>query len=396
MGKLYHGALGRIKGSVGNTTFRRIYGVPNASATYEKVTEVANPKTANQINQRYKLPVAQKFYETFKQVLDHSRQGVQQGELTRRAFMSEVLKKSFSGTPFVPKGFQGVVGGTYPMSKGLLPTIGVNDITMKTGTTVGRAVFGFLKQSTGENETVAGFSESVIASNPGRFVEGDELTFVFLVTDDYTGTGAYPVIVSIVLDTTNREDVIPITDTFLVDGHFAAAPITRDPEAEQIVGACCIHSRKNGSSWQYSSEVFALFGEYLTEWQSAGAYSEMLTSYGSAGYNEVGSNKQLKLATNQSYNGRIQVADMLFKSNSFATPVKVLFASTSVLFVQNALTALFVDDDGICIGTDGNPLSVSVPDGEGTSSVEVTPDLIGWSGGTIEWKYEYREQIPRG
>ena len=183
MGTIYHGAIGRVRGSIGNTTYRRIYGKSNESAVYDKVLEVANPKTANQILQRAKMAPAQKFYESFKNVLDHSRQGLQAGEITRRAFMSEVMKKEFRKWTYVPKGFPGVVPSLYPISKGSLPSVGIAEFTESIEwAKLNAAVFPGLRASSVENqpiEDVDAISNILLTDNQNRLQAGDELTFLY-------------------------------------------------------------------------------------------------------------------------------------------------------------------------------------------------------------------------
>ena len=385
MGKLYHGALGRVKGSVGNTTYRRIYGVANASAVYDKVLEVANPRTGNQILQRAKMPPAQKFYENFKSVLDHSRQGLQQGEITRRAFMSDAMKMK-NGYPFVTKGFEGLVAGEYPVSKGTLPEIAVNDfLPLSSGAKVSGVTFD-LRSSMQEEVDVDVISANLIESNPTRFQAGDELTFLFIVTDDYTGNEAYPIVISFVLDPNGTET---LRATFgAVDGVLKVEPSTLDPEGMDVVAAACIHSRKVGDSWVYSrSTMRAMFG-YWIEWQDTNAFNAMMQSYGAAGYNSANNTKILKQATNQPFNGSITTGHWY----STETGEDIIYRFYMRQIVDSSKTAqtytgVFVLDGGL-VNEKGETIYI----GEGEARKKLTPGDIGWTGGTLTWKPEYQQQ----
>lgn len=385
MGKLYHGALGRVKGSVGNTTYRRIYGVSNASAVYDKVLEVANPRTGNQIIQRAKMAPAQKFYESFKSVLDHSRQGLQAGEITRRAFMSDCMKMR-NRFPFVTKGFEGLVAGEYPVSKGTLPEIAVSDFYTLLSEE-GEAMVTFDLASTLVSEgSVDVISANLLASNPTRLQVGDELTFLFIVTDDYTGNEAYPIVISFVLDNNSTETVRASFGA--VDGVLSVQPETIDPEGMEVVAAACIHSRKIGDSWVYSKSTMRTLFDYWIEWQDAAAYNAMMQSYGAAGYNSANSTKILKQATNQPFNGSIRTGHWY----STETGEDIIYRFYMRQIVDSSKTAqtftgVFVLDGGL-VNEKGETIFV----GEGEAKTKLTPVMIGWTGATKEWLPEYQQQ----
>lgn len=385
MGKLYHGALGRVKGSVGNTTYRRIYGVSNASAVYDKVLEVANPRTGNQILQRAKMPPAQKFYEAFKSVLDHSRQGLQAGEITRRAFMSDAMKMR-NGYPCVTKGFEGLVAGRYPVSKGTLPEIAVNEFyPLSGGNTTSGVSFDVLSTLVAESD-VDVISANLLEENPTRFQTGDELTFLFIVTDDYTGNEAYPIVVSFVIDPNSTETV---RASFAAeDGVLRVDPNTVDPEGMDVVAAACIHSRKVGDSWVYSRSTMQMLFDYWHHWQDAAAYNAMMQSYGAAGYNSANNTKILKQATNQPFNGSITTGHWYSKETG--QDIYYRFYMRQVVDsskTAQTYTGVFVLDGGL-VNEKGETIYI----GEGEGRTKLTPVMIGWTGATKEWLPEYQQQ----
>ena len=385
MGKLYHGALGRVKGSVGNTTYRRIYGVANASAVYDKVLEVANPRTGNQILQRAKMPPAQKFYEAFKSVLDHSRQGLQAGEITRRAFMSDAMKMRRSW-PFVTKGFEGLVAGYYQVSKGTMPEILVNDFYKRSSTEGGSSVTFDLYCTLENEDSVDVISANLLAQNGVRLQQGDELTFLFIATGDYTGNEAYPIVISFVLDPNSTESV---NASFREqDGVLKIQPATIDPEGMDIVAAACIHSRKVGDSWTYSRSTMSNLFDYWIKWQDANAYNAMMQSYGAAGYNTANNTKILKQATNQPFNGSIATGHWY----STETGEDIIYRFYMRQIVDSSKTAqtytgVFVLDGGL-VNTKGETIYV----GKGEARTKLTPVMIGWEGPQEEWLPEYQQQ----
>lgn len=387
MGKIFHGVAGRIKGSVGNTTFRRIYGEARASAVYDKVLEVSNPRTGSQILQRMRLAPAQKFYETFKQVLDHSRQGIQAGEKTRRAFMSEVMSKGFASMPYVPKGFEGVVGERYPLSKGTLPRIFAEpSVTMEwcevaLSLTAGQEV-----------DTPAALLANLQASNPGRFEDGDELTFVVLAGNDVSGNESYALIYSVVLSASDIDTAIDERISISQDNTMNFNPqfFTED---DSVLGCAVIHSRKVGDSWTYSAAEMGFDVDYYMIWHSGNAYREAMASYGAAGFNEPNGRKQLKLATNQPYNGAITKANGLINPN-LENELRFTYLMSTTQIVDSSkqaqvVTSVFVKD-GALVNEKGEQIKKT----EGGQQVNVTPIMVGWTGGTRVWKDAYLSQVP--
>ena len=391
MGKLFHGPLGRVKGSVGNVTYRRIYGVANASAMYDKVLEVANPKTANQIVQRAKMQPAQKFYEAFKSVLNHCLQGRQPGEITRRAWMSMHMKSSFRRSSFVPKGWEGIVASPYIVSKGVLPTVGPA-IFEDEGLDYDVPTFGLeYAKETSERRSADVMSAALLTANPDRLQVGDELTFIFLVTDDYTGSEAYPLIVSFVIDPNTGQD-IPLLMGGNKYGGMYVQPLAMDVETYTCVAAACIHSRKVGDSWQYSSEEMSLLVGYSVAWTNSRAYNQMMASYGAEGYNATNGRRVLQQATNQPYNGKIVTFAHMNSERKITYLGSVRENVEASKFADNIL-GVFTSDGtagGNLINQYGQPITIQPAGGD---PINVTPAMVGWTGATIEWSPEYLSQV---
>lgn len=387
MGKIFHGVAGRIKGSVGNTTFRRIYGEANASAMYDKVLEVSNPRTGAQILQRMRLAPAQKFYEAFKQVLDHSRQGIQPGEKTRRAFMAEVMSKGFPSMPYVVKGFQGVVGERYPLAKGTLPRI-----FAEPSTTMEWCETSLDVSSGIQIETPASLLSCLLDSNPGRFEEGDELTFVVLAGDDVNGSESYALIYSVVLSASDNETDISEIFSKSDNGTLNFFPqfFTEDDSA---FGCAVIHSRKVGDKWSYSNSEMQFDQDYYMIYHSGNAYRTAMASYGAAGFNVPNGRKQLNLATNQPYNGAITKANGLVDPN-LESELKFTYLMSTTQIVDSSkqaqvVTSVFVKD-GALVNEKGEQIKKT----QGGQQVNVTPQMVGWAGGTKVWKDAYLSQVP--
>ena len=392
MGKLFHGPLGRVKGSVGNVTYRRIYGVANASAMYDKVLEVANPKTANQIIQRAKMQPAQKFYEGFKSVLNHCLQGRQPGEITRRAWMSMHMNSAFRRNMYVPKGWEGIVASPYVVSKGVLPTVGPA-IFEDLGMEYDLPVFGLkYTQSDVDSRSVDIFSANLLRLNPDRLQVGDELTFLFLVTDDFTGPEAYPLVVSFVIDP-NTGGEVPMKMGGDEYGSMAVQPLAMDVNTYTCVAAACIHSRKVGDKWQYSSEEMSLLVGYDVQWSNSKAYNQMMASYGAEGYNATNGRRILQQATNQPYNGHIAMLAHIDSKRKITYLASVRENVEASKFADNII-GVFTSDGtagGNLINQYGQPITIKSAEGK---EEPVTPATVGWTGATIEWHPEYLNQVP--
>lgn len=112
------GFFSKRRGSAGSLTFSVLNG---KQVTKEKVASMTNPKSDGQSVQRLKLAPAQKFYSAFENVLNHSWQSSEYGNKSRNYFMSKALARN--GGPYVIKGSNILVPGTYPVSEGTLGTI---------------------------------------------------------------------------------------------------------------------------------------------------------------------------------------------------------------------------------------------------------------------------------
>lgn len=399
MGTIYHGAIGRVRGSIGNTTYRRIYGKSNESAVYDKVLEVANPKTANQILQRAKMAPAQKFYEAFKTVLDHSRQGLQAGEITRRAFMSEVMKKEFRSWAYVPKGFPGVVPSRYPISKGSLPSVGLADFydniawaKQNTPSFPGISARSAGQEPIEDTDVISGI---LLSDNKNRLQDGDELTFLFVISpSDIQSDENICMSVSLVLDNKNTV-ALPVLFGADAHGNLVVYPQSVYGKDAYVVGAACIHSRKVGSAWQYSNEVMTVEQDCVVAWGNARAYREMMASYGAAGYNDANSRRQLQQATNQNFNGNIGTGKFNFNyGENQKAEVTYLLSTTQVVSggkQAQPVVALFTENNFI-IGKDGN--KIAKPGGGADQYLK--KEDIGWAGPTVDWSDVFKEQIPSG
>lgn len=133
--------------------------------------------------------------------------------------------------------------------------------------------------------------------------------------------------------------------------------------------------------------------DYYMVWHSGNAYREAMASYGAAGFNVPNGRKQLKLATNQPYNGAITKANGLLNPNT-ENELKFTYLMSTTQIVDSSkqaqvVTSVFVKD-GALVNEQGEQIKKT----EGGQQVNVTPQMIGWAGGTRVWKDAYLVQVP--
>lgn len=194
--------FGPRRGSTKSLTFQVVNG---QQITKERVSEVKNPKTSSQAVQRMKLAPAQKFYSAFEAVLNHAYQGVQYGNKSREHFMSLAMKQN--GGPYVVKGYNGLVPGTYLVAEGNIPEV---ILTPDWG---GPSVVTSLNVSEAPASR-ADFVANVLENNPW-IMEGDKLTFLFVM--DYNSVyyaDKKQIIMKAVLSEGESDDYAVLSDTF--------------------------------------------------------------------------------------------------------------------------------------------------------------------------------------
>ena len=181
-------------------------------------------------------------------------------------------------------------------------------------------------------------------------------------------------------------------------GSMFAQPLALDIDTFICVAAACIHSRKVGDSWQYSSEEMSTLTDYIVEWYSSRAYNQMMASYGAEGFNATNGRRVLQQATNQPYNGKIAVLSATVSDETLGVTKTVRYLASvrenvDASKVADNVVALFTEDgkaSGNLIGVDGSPLILK---GKGDEYLDITPASVNWTGGTIEWFPDYLPQV---
>lgn len=189
-----NGFFGMRRGSAGSLTFSVLNG---QQITKQKVSSVTNPKSTAQTVQRMKLAPAQRFYDAFNMLLNHSFQNINYGNKSRQYFMSEAMKQN--GGPYVAKGVQTIIPGSYLISKGsqgTVTTVYNHDGNYRTNI---RLTLKYGNISSGNKRTHDEFVQDVLNSNPW-IKEGQKLTIMCIGhEDDEFGDHYFPYYIQIVL-----------------------------------------------------------------------------------------------------------------------------------------------------------------------------------------------------
>lgn len=255
--------FGLRSGSTKSLTFQVVNG---KQVTKERVQNVKNPNTRNQIMQRMKLGPALRFYRALEQVLNHSFEGVPYGAKSRQHFLKLAMKRTDG--PFMKKGNTEIPYSAYCVATGSLPQFLPNG---------DKYIFARMADSATLNNTTWGDVCKEMLKD-GDYKEGDELTYV------ETG-GLSTKIASAVIDTQNNVLLkdMNIVDTAggAFDSHKFFLPAT---------GSAIIVSRKENGVWKRST-AFIYVGEGNND--TPDALVEALNSYGIADESSFGSSRIL-------------------------------------------------------------------------------------------------------
>ena len=368
--------FGLRKGSTKSMTFSTLNG---QQVTKDRVSEVRNPKTSGQAVQRMKLAPAQKFYEAFADILNHSWQGVEFGNKSRQKFMAEALKQN--GGPYVVKGFPTLVPGTYPVANGSLAPIFISAFEESSQCNTSLVI--------GEEQptTAAGYISAIIANNAG-FELGDKITFVYILRNGTTG--AYtPAKKQLILKDTlaadesdDRAELVPLFD---VNAQNLLVINLSDEPFDTPIGTAdamaIIHSRGEGSSAKRSEARMALDDTQYAKFYSDAAYTLALASYQSESGVPVSDDWYLNSFAAGKI-GRVVNKAKTFTYQEQSYTVNYLALIIEVAGVQKEY--VFTQAGNVLVDNEG--MAVSINDG----AVDVTTAIAGLtSSTTMAWSADY-------
>ena len=368
--------FGLRKGSTKSMTFSTLNG---QQVTKDRVSEVRNPKTSGQAVQRMKLAPAQKFYEAFEGILNHSWQGVEYGNKSRQKFMAEALKQN--GGPYVVKGYPSLVPATYPLASGSLAKVDVaftadSDIAI-TSLRVGNL----------EDQPISVFINAIVTMNPGFELE-DKISLVCILKN--TSTGSYsPMKKQLILKDTlaadesdDRAELISVMQSSS-EGmlSFALDDAPFSSNTHSLVGLGIIHSRGEGSSAKRSETRMALMDSEYQRFYSDAAYTLALASYQSESGVPVSDDWYLNCFAAGKI-GRVVNKAVTFTNDGHQYTVNYLTLVIDVAGVQKEY--VFIKESQFLVNNIGE--NCTLPDG----TTQVTATMAGLnSAASMAWSSDY-------
>lgn len=385
-----NGFFGMRRGSAGSLTFSVLNG---QQITKQKVSSVTNPKSTAQTVQRMKLAPAQRFYDAFNMLLNHSFQNINYGNKSRQYFMSEAMKQN--GGPYVAKGVQTIIPGSYLISKGsqgTVTTVFDHDASYRTNI---RLTLKYGNISSGNKRTHDEFVQDVLSSNPW-IKEGQKLTIMCIGhVDDEFGDHYFPYYIQIVLSPngeTGAEETFTdgwewLTEKDInVDGYF---------EFEQDINY--LHGHQEGtkaaagviiSSGTKSDDLRTTSRMAVDDATYELFYSEMAYRYAIASYQDtaavqIGDEWILNTLTNGLY-GRVVARTATILLGGRRNTIQYLALVYEI--AGDTQTRVFkTGSTDQLVGTDGQALKVF----SGNQWYIITIDQLEAGEQTIEWNSAY-------
>ena len=262
-----------MRGKVGNWVYARLNGQTVAK---EKADKKATPvRTRAQMLTRMQWANLVNLYGAFKGTLHPS---FENKPITRSDY-NMFISANVGANPVYLTKEQARQGGclvaAYQITRGKMPSISVefgNNNVPESSIAVGSLTLG---QST----TLKAFSDAIIQNNSG-WLSGDQLSVYVAhqMMDANTGVprveiDAVEVTLDSAGDTTMLSDLVETSFFSVVDGCLAlSGPVNG--------GVAFVHSRYVNGKTSVSTQFFVVQNSYLAQYQTAGAYSNAVVSYG--------------------------------------------------------------------------------------------------------------------
>lgn len=243
---------------------------------------VANPQTAAQISQRVYLRPAQNIYRELADIIRRSWQGLEYGGKGTQEFFKGALRHGSTlpvGIPWLNKGDQRAVPGTYKISNGSLQEVVVTNVTVDVATTS-------LYIGTLTSPTWGQVSEALIANNAIK--QGDQITIVVCLTTSGTAqnqnTAKYAWLVeSVYVDTENDTPANEVLSLpLLLTSYQTTLEIEFDGSqtyAGMVAAAVIVSRLGNTGNYLRSPATIAVNTELLAYYYTPVRYLEARNSY---------------------------------------------------------------------------------------------------------------------
>lgn len=364
--------INNLKGKIGNIVVQK--GVYGESVVRAYTSEVKNPKTIAQANQRMKAAPTQYARRAMKKIIDHSFEGIGYGTKSLNHFVSLAMKGN--AAPAQHKGDMRFIPGKYQMAAGSLPPISV-DLSMPSS-----FVMSSLKAQ-GSASTVAQLSSNLIAQN-AQILEGDRITICYVVKQLLDGIDYYSFACErFNVDSSNVSALSTTIGFTIEDGKLIFIP-WQNAEGREIAAACFILSRQSGSNWLRSSATMVVSSDIEEQYFSPTAIESAIASYtavAKATYSDWYMNEG---EVNILRFGTAKVND-LFSGYEDTDQGNIVIPTAIIVEDGQQKVAVFESGDGI-VGLDGKVITYS--DGQGGEGV-IDPRNLASGYVVLEWSDDY-------
>lgn len=424
--------LGTARGKVGDVVqYRRL----GEQGTRVYVKEVSNPKSQSQSAQRLKLNPAQKFYQGFQEILNHSWQSVPYGMRSYAYFLKQAMKSTTG--PYVTKGNTEIIPWSYPVSHGSLQSFGVVRASFE-------RVFGDVSAITASGQlhlnmvdttfslpadwvsnvptqmsdfSFGDFCKLLLSAN-SDLKNGDQITILAMSVDCQASEQSYGYKVSSINNTLNTVCRYKrlVIDTSSTANYWTLDPFLKFPMAYNTAGGgqgpmtnsfravidltsfthaglaegvvscpvalAIIVSRYEDSTWMRSSSTMMVMSEIVSRYGSSTAANSAINSYAAEQSIALTSSRYLNNAKKEeayavTYSGDVLADGTTPKITTEAAKATDGGSEIPVVLGYNSLTQtneVITDNDGYVI------VPVGTPNGtlQGLSSLDV-PSTSEWT-----------------
>lgn len=358
--------INNLKGKIGNIVVQK--GVYGESVVRAYTSEVKNPKTIAQANQRMKAAPTQYARRAMKEIIDHSFEGIAYGQKSLNHFVSLAMKGN--AAPAQQKGDMRFIPGKYQMSSGSLnPITSVSD---------GAGFITNLKLTAtlGSDSQNVGFMSTSLLNDNDWLQEGDNLTFCYVTV---SGDNNYYLF-------KYKKIRLDPTDTTPFNGF--SIDVTTDEFARFVapnaVAFACIISRQSGTNWMRSSATMAVSADIEEQYFSPTAIETAIASYTAVAkatfsdwYMNQGEVNILRFGT----------AKVSSVSSAYADTEQANIEIPTAIIVEDGQqkVAVFESGDGI-VGLDGK--KITYDDQQGGEGV-IDPRALDPGYVVLEWSDDY-------
>lgn len=244
----------QFRGKVGNVVgMKNGFGTKDSAFMRELVTDIKNPQSDFQMNQRAKMLPAVLFRRQLESVISRAWEGTKYGGPSTREFMKYALKEPWENIPQLPKDSTLPIPGAYLVSRGSLPPFGLTYDDSSN-------VFLFDVANEDNPSTIGEMSARFIENAP-QVREGDQLTVIVAYTTDESIPYIVYLVKSVYIDTSSTQTVSDAFGPIAIGQHGAEGGndvFSIGVRSGLALGAVAVLSREGNNTHLRSTQRFAL------------------------------------------------------------------------------------------------------------------------------------------